>query len=101
MAGYHLIDPQEVLDYTFDWSNFLDDAGSPSDTISTSSWAITPQEPGSPSEPVLSGNSNTVNMATVFVAGCGAGGLYQRTNTVVTAQGRTAERSITLRCEQR
>lgn len=98
---YLLIDPQETLDYTFDWSSFLDDTGSPSDTIGSSSWAISPQEAGSPSEPVLASESNTTITATVFVSNCAAGGIYQLTNAVVTAQGRTAERSITLRCEQR
>ena len=98
---YLLIDPQETLDYTFVWSSFLDDTGSPSDTIGSSSWAISPQEAGSPSEPVLDSQSNTITTATVFVSNCAAGGIYQLTNAVVTAQGRTAERSITLRCEQR
>ncbi len=98
---YLLIDPQEILDYTFDWSNFLDGEGSPSDAISSSTWAISPMEAGSPSEPVLASESNTATTATVYVSNCAAAGVYQLTNAVVTAQGRTAERSITLRCEQR
>ncbi len=97
---YLLIDPDETLDYTCDWSAWLDDGGSPSDTISTSSWAITPQE-ASPEAPTLSSESNTTNSATVFVSTCVRGALYQLTNRIVTAAGRTAERSITLRCESR
>ncbi len=95
---YRLIDPDEKLDYSCDWSTFLDDGGSPSDTIATSSWSIT--DAGSPA-PVLSGQTNTTNSATTFVAGCTLGEVYRLSNKIVTAQGRTAERTITLRCEQR
>ncbi len=98
---YLLIDPQETLDYSFDWSQFLDEVGSPGDTINASFWAVTPLGSGSPTEPILSNQSNTATTATVFVSNCAAGGVYQLTNTVTTAQGRTAERSIALRCEQR
>jgi hypothetical protein len=97
---YVLIDPGETLDYTFDWSDSLDDGASPTDTIATSSWSITPQE-ASPTAPVLSNERQTANTATVFVAGAGFGRLYRLTNRIVTAQGRTAERSVVLQCEHR
>lgn len=97
---YLLIDPDEVLDYTCDWGPFVDDGGSPSDTITTSTWTITPQ-PGSPQLPDLSSSSNTVDTTTIFVTGAVYGQVYQLTNKIVTAQGRTAERSITLQCEHR
>ena len=95
-----LIDPEETLDYTMNWATWLAETGSPEDTISTSSWAVS-DSTGSPSHPVLSGATNTASTATVFVAGCQLGELYQLTNTITTGQGRTAERSLTLRCEQR
>ncbi len=98
---YVPIDPGEKLDYTIDWGDFVDEGGSPSDTISSASWSIDPLNDGSPSEPVLSGETNTVSTATVFVNGCLAGQVYRLTSRIVTAQGRTAERSITLRCDQR
>ncbi len=97
---YLPIDPGETLDYTCDWSAFLDDGGSPSDSIATSSWTITPQE-ASPVIPTLAGEINTVNTATVFVSNAVYGQVYQLTNRIVTAGGRTAERSITLQCEHR
>ncbi|MFQ6016770.1 MAG: hypothetical protein ACE5KF_01115 [Kiloniellaceae bacterium] len=97
---YLLIDPAETLDYTCDWSAFLDDGGSPSDTISTSSWRITPQT-GSPQAPDLSGATNTTSTATIKVTGAALGQVYLLSNKIVTAQGLTAERSITLRCENR
>ncbi len=98
---YVLIDPQEKLDYTCDWSTFLDDGGSPSDTISASSWEIAPLNAGSPTEPVLSGEISTTNSTTVFVANCRAGEIYHLSNRVETAAGRIAERSVILRCDHR
>ena len=95
---YLLIDPDEKLDYTCDWTTFLDDGGSPSDTISTSTWSIT--DAGSPA-PTLSGGTESDGVATIFVEGCTLGEVYRLSNKIVTVQGRTAERTITLRCEQR
>ena len=97
---YLLIDPGEKLDYSCDWAAFLDDAGSPSDTIGTSSWSITPQS-GSPLQPNLSGSLLSGTKTTVFVDSALRGEVYLLTNRVTTAQGRTAERSITIRCENR
>jgi len=95
-----LIDPDETLDYTMDWETWLAETGSPTDVISTSSWTVN-DATGSPSQPSLSGETNTMSAATVFVSSCQLGELYQLTNTITTGQGRTAERSLTLRCEQR
>lgn len=97
---YRLIDPDETLDYSCDWSMFLADAGSPADTIDTSTWSIAPQD-GSPAQPALSGRQVSGALTTVFVAGCAAGGVYRLSNRIVTTGGRTAERSWTLRCENR
>lgn len=97
---YLLIDPQETLDWTCDWAAELDDVGSPSDTISSSAWAVTPQE-GSPQQPDLKTASTVGTKTTIFVYNCKRGEVYQLTNTIVTGQGRTLERSITLRCANR
>lgn len=97
---YLLIDPDETLDYARDWSGFLDDGGSPSDSILSATWTITPQE-ASPQAPVLSNPSNTATTAKVFVTGAVYGQVYRLANRIVTAQGRAAERSITLRCEHK
>ncbi len=100
--AYLLIDPGETLDYTFDFGPFLDEGGSPSDTIVADSpvLTITPQS-GSPQSPDLSGVTNTVSTVTVFVTNATVGERYHLTCTVVTAQGRTAQRSLTIKCEQR
>ena len=92
---YRLIDPQETLDYACDWTAFLAEGGSPADTIQSSAWAV------DPAGPTLSGASVTGALARVFVSGAQAGQIYRLTNTVTTALGRTAERSWTLRCENR
>jgi hypothetical protein len=97
---YVLIDPGETLDYTFDWSTWLDDGASPTDTIATSSWSVVPQQ-ASPLAPTLSGERQTASSATVFVTSALYGQVYRLTNRIVTAQGRTAERSVTLQCEHR
>ncbi len=54
---YRLIDPDETLDYSCDWTDFLEDAGSPTDAIQSSTWSVTrPLLPccSAPSTPVIS-----------------------------------------------
>lgn len=97
---YQLIVESADLDYTCDWQAYLEDNGSPGDSISTAVWSITPQE-GSPETPALSGASQTATTATVFVSGCQRGQVYRLINRITTAQGRTDERTITLLCENR
>ncbi len=92
---YRLIDPDETLDYSCDWTDFLEDAGSPTDAIQISTWSVTP------SGPTLSGERLDGNLASVFASGAVLGRVYRLSNRVVTLQGRTAERSVTLRCENR
>lgn len=99
-SRYKVLDPDEGLDYISDWTNFLDDAGSPADTISSSDWDIVPED-ASPVIPTLSTESFSASTATVFVSDAVLGALYRLSNTIVTAQGRTGKRSITLRCEHR
>lgn len=76
-------DPDEVMDYTFDWETWLD-----SDTISSSSMTVgtglTDDE----------ADTNDTTSATVWVSGGTAGTCYEVKNTIVTAAGRTAERTI-------
>lgn len=92
---YQLIDPDETLDYTFNWAAFLAETGSPADTIQSASWFVTP------AGPLLSNQLNDATTATTFISGAMLGQVYVLTNRVVTAAGRTAERSVTLACENR
>ena len=100
--SYVLIDPDETLDYSFDWQEFLEDGGSPTDVINTSSWSIVPQE-ASPQAPVTANErqDGTGYKTIVDVSGAVYGQVYRLTNRIVTSAGRTAERSIILQCEHR
>lgn len=88
----HVKDPGATLDYSINWGSGYLQSG---ETLSSSSWTAFP------GELTLSGASNTASIATVSVAGGTAGQLYQLTNRITTSQGRTDERSLTLRVEQR
>ena len=100
--AYRLIDPGADIDYTIDWTDFLSVAGSPSDGIQTSSWSVSPQE-GSPPHPELHTDSVRTDglTATTFIRNADRGRVYLLVNRIVTVQGRTDERAITLRCEER
>ena len=106
--SYVLIDPDETLDYSLDWSEFLADGGSPADVLLTSAWSITPQDDLSPQRPLLDdrgigdgGSPSAGTKTTVFVSNATYGRIYRLTNRVTTQAGRTAERSIILQCEHR
>ena len=95
-----LIDPDEILDFALDWSSFLDGSGSPTDQITGSSWFVDPAS-GAPNLPQLNGGSFAPSSTAVFLSGCERGQIYLLTNRVDTVRGQTAERSITVRCEDR
>ena len=95
-----LIDPDEILDFALDWSSFLEDAGSPTARIANSRWFVDPAS-GSPNLPQLAGGSIGEASTAVFVSGCERGEIYLLTNRVVTELGRTAERAITVRYEDK
>lgn len=93
MTRVFVHDPNAVEDYTFDWrTEFL----ASSENIASSVWAV------SPAGPVLSGSAFTNDTATIFMgAGAVAGEVYVLSNKITTNQGRTDERSITVRTEER
>ncbi len=84
-------DPQEVVDYTIDWSDFTDAVGSPQDVISSSTWTMPDT---SPQELVQDSNSFLNDSATIFVSAGLTGEVYVVKNQIVTTQGRTHERVI-------
>ena len=77
-------DDNANLDYTFDWTTWLTDIG---DTIVSST--VTAD-----AGVTLSNKTNTTMKVTVFVAGGTIGGQYQVNCQIVTAGGRTDERSF-------
>lgn len=82
MGDSFLKDPDAVLDYQINWSTWLDD-----DTISSSSWVI-------PSGITKDSDTNTTTTATAWLSGGTAGARYTVTNRIVTAGGRTDDRSL-------
>ena len=91
--------PDSILDWSFNWALFLDDVGSPSDTINTSVWEITP-EPGSPISDVIFDDDIVGAKTTVSVQNLQPGVIYMLSNEITTAQGRKRDRRITIRCEK-
>jgi hypothetical protein len=80
-------DPGDTLDYSIDWSQWL----SPGDTILTSTWSV-------PSGLIIvsSNISSTGSITVAWIKGAGSGSLMQISNTIVTSQGRTAVKTVTL-----
>lgn len=75
-------DPDEVLDYQVNWSEWLG-----ADTITTSTWTV---QTG-----ITDGlKTNTSTTTTIWLSGGTAGVEYEIKNKIVTAGGRTAERSF-------
>lgn len=75
-------DPSAVLDYVIDWETWLD-----GDTISTSTWTV---QTGLTAD----SDSNDTTTTTVWLSGGTLGTKYTATNRIVTAAGRTDERTI-------
>lgn len=82
-------DPDAVLDYVIDWSDWLE-----SDTISTSTWTV---DAGLTED----SSSNTTTTATVILSGGTVKSSYQATNHIVTANGLEDDRTILIRIEEK
>ena len=86
----HKKDPDAVLDWVWDWNEWLDDG----ETIVTSTFLTSVGI-------VVDSTSNTTKTATVWLSGGTAGQVYQVTNRITTNAGRTDDRSITIRVTER
>lgn len=78
-------DPDATVDYEFLWAPSLD-----GDTISASDFLL-------PDGMTEVSSSNTDTTATVFVSGGSCGAIYRLTNRIVTAGGRTLDKTIRVR----
>ncbi len=92
--SFRLIDPDEKLDFTIDFSSWLDTGVL---IVGTPTWSI------SPTGPTLSDQADTTTKSTIFVSGATLGVVYLLSCKAVTdaTTAQTSERSITLRCETR
>lgn len=89
--AYLLIDPESKLDWQHSWDDYL----AAGDTIVSRQWSITPMNEGSPSTPILTGDTTD----SVFVEGFVAGKIYRLKEHIVTTAGVEDDRTIVLRCE--
>ncbi len=94
-------DPNAVLDYKIDWADGGDNDGTASDpgwlqadTISASTWTV-------PSGITKDSDSFSDTVTTAWISGGTAGEVYKLVNRIVTAGGRTEDRTITLICRER
>ena len=81
-------DPDAVKDYSIDWSAWLG-----SDTISTSEWTV-------PSGITKDSDSNTTTVTTIWLSGGTAGTDYELVNRIVTAAGRTEDKTVIVRVRE-
>lgn len=83
-------DPDAVLDYAVDWTEWLTEG----ETITDSTWLV-------PDGLTEDSASHTTSRATVWLAGGTAGTRYAVTNRITTDQGRTDDRTITIDVKER
>ncbi len=91
--GLYLKDPQSRIDYAIDWLGYLD-----GQTIAESAWTVTPQESGGIA---VDEASFDLHRAAATLSGGVIGHVYSVANHVTLSDGRSDERSIALRVEER
>lgn len=80
-------DPNDVVDYTIDWSRYLSRIG---DTILVSAWIV-------PLGIVMQTETNNPTSTTIWLSGGTTGSLYELTNRINTVGGRQLDKTITIR----
>lgn len=83
-------DPNAVLDYKVNWATWLQ----ASETIASSNFTV-------PAGITKDSQSNTTTTATVWLSGGTVGTEYAVVNRITTNQGRTDDRTITIRVQER
>jgi len=90
MVAPFVKDPDSVIDFSVNWDDGYLQSG---ETITTSTWTV---EPFVSTDLDIQSSSNTSEVATAWITGGTRGNRYRLTNRIVTADGRTDERSITI-----
>lgn len=90
MSTLYVKDPNATLDYTWDWSQYLQEG----ETISSSSIIV-------PSGLTLSSSSSTTTKAVAWLAGGTLNEVYKVVNRITTSLGRTDDRMIKVRIQER
>jgi hypothetical protein len=95
-------DPQDILDYSFDWTAWLAAAADIPDTISASSWSASPAGlvigSGINGAPVPSFSATS---STVWLKDGTVGEFYRVTNHITTGGGRQADSTFIVNIQQR
>ena len=91
--SYYLKDPQSRVDYAIDWTGYLD-----GQSVASSLWSVTPAETGGI---VVDEAAHDLVRTAATLSGGQVGRVYSVSNRVTLSDGRSDERSITLRVEQR
>jgi hypothetical protein len=82
-------DPSAVLDWGTNWSAWLG-----TDTISTSTWSVTETSPVGATALTLATSTHDATTTTIWLSGGALEARYRVTNHIVTAGGRTDDRSF-------
>ena len=90
----YIKDPEAVLDYAFDWSDWLDSTSSPAETISSHTVTV-------PSGITKDSDRESGETVTIWLSGGTEGNNYKVECKIVTSESRTEERSITILCQER
>jgi hypothetical protein len=77
-------DPNDILDYSIDWSQFLD-----TDTIDTSTWTVA-------TGITKVSDTKAATTTTIWLSGGTAGATYQLTNRITTVNGRVKDKSFSV-----
>lgn len=84
----YLKDPNATLDYVINWATYLG-----ADTILVSSWIV-------PSGITSVTDTDTATTATIWLSGGTVGQKYALTNRILTAGGRTDDRTIYIKVKE-
>lgn len=90
MATDYQKDPSAVLDYHWDWTDWLASGEAIASSVITPSAGI-----------VLDSSGFSPTSATAWISGGVVGSTYSVANLITTSQGRTDERTITIRVQNR
>jgi hypothetical protein len=91
--SFYLKDPQSRVDYRIDWGGYLD-----GQVVAASAWTVTPTETGGLG---VDGSTFDLERTSATLTGGLPGHVYSATNRVTLSDGRSDQRSITLRVEER
>ena len=89
MLNRFVKDPEAVLDYKVDWTDWLD-----GDTINTSAWTV-------PDGITKDSDNNTTEVATIWLSGGTALQTYVLENKITTTGSRSDERTIYIEVKEK